>query len=202
MKRTSRIDALGVPTLIDYHSDTPTPDLEFKKMTGKQYTTLSNFKEYTKQTSFFRSNSKRQVISFIEIANDYDLKMISARQMVALSFDLYTAGYIDQEQHLLLSYQAELQPNFNETIGALINQNSAPDKPRDFIALWIERCLFEQNYPGPDYERAYRLIFILNLLTALEKTAQMAKTWQKKETDADETLITNFPSLSLKRKEY
>ena len=128
--------------------------------------------------------------------------MISSRQMVALSFDLYTAGYIDKEQHLLLSFQPELQPNFDDTIGALINENSAPDKQKDFIELWLQRYVFEQNYPGPDHKRTYRLKIILNMLTALDKMAQTAQKWQKTKVDDDQTSIPNFPSLSLRRMEY
>ena len=158
--------------------------------------------EYTQPKPLFGSKSKRKIISFLEIATDYNVKMISSRQMVALSFDLYTAGYIDKEQHLLLSFQPELQPNFDDTIGALINENSAPDKQKDFIELWLQRYVFDQNYPGPDHKRTYRLKIILNMLTALDKMAETAQNWQKTKVDDDQTSIPNFPSLSLKRMEY
>ena len=62
--------------------------------------------------------------------------------------------------------------------------------------------MFEQNHPGPDHKRTYRLKIILNMLTALEKMAETAQNWQKTKVDDDQTSIPNFPSLSLKRMEY
>ena len=200
MKRIPRVDARRVPKLC--HLETIAPGVEFVEEIRQKDKESSKYTEYTQPKPLFGSKSKRKIISFLEIATDYNVKMISSRQMVALSFDLYTAGYIDKEQHLLLSFQAELQPNFDDTIGALINQNSAPDKQRDFIELWLERCVFEQNYPGPDHKRTYRLKIILNMLTALDKMAQTAQKWQKTKVDDDQTSIPNFPSLSLKRTEY
>ena len=200
MKRISPVDARRVPTLC--HTETIAPSLVFVEKTGQKDKKSSKYTEFSQPKPQFESKSERKIISFLEIATDYNVKMISSRQMVALSFDLYTAGYIDKEQHLLLSFQPELQPNFDDTIGALINENSAPDKQRDFIEIWLERCMFEQNHPGPDHKRTYRLKFILNMLTALDKMAQTAQKWQKTKFDNDQTSIPNFPSLSLKRMEY
>ena len=200
MKRIPRVDARRVPTLC--HPETIAPGLEFVEKTGKKYKKSSKYTEFSQPKPQFESKSERKIISFLEIATDYNVKMISSRQMVALSFDLYAAGYIDKEQHLLLSFQPELQPNFDDTIGALINENSAPDKQKDFIELWLQRYVFDQNYPGPDHKRTYRLKFILNILTALDKMAKTAKNWQKAKVDDDQTSIPNFPSLSLKRMEY
>ena len=200
MKRIPRVDARRVPTLC--HPETIAPGLEFVEKTGQKDKKSSKYTEFTQPKPQFGSKSKRKIISFLEIATDYNVKMISSRQMVALSFDLYAAGYIDKEQHLLLSFQAELQPNFDDTIGALINEISAPDKQRDFIELWSERCVFEENYPGPDHKRTYRLKIILNILTALDKMAETAQNWQKTKVDDDQTPTPNLPPLSLKRMEY
>ena len=200
MKRIPRVDARRVPTLC--HPETIAPGLEFVEKTGQKDKKSSKYTEFTQPKPQFGSKSKRKIISFLEIATDYNVKMISSRQMVALSFDLYTAGYIDKEQHLLLSFQPELQPNFDDTIGALIKENSAPDKQKDFIELWLRRCVFEENYPGPDHKRTYRLKIILNILTTLDKMAQTAQNWQKTKVVDDQTSIPNFPSLSLKRMEY
>ena len=177
MKRIPPVDARRVPTLC--HTETIAPSLVFVEKTGQKDKKSSKYTEFTQQKPQFGSKSKRKIISFLEIATDYNVKMISSRQMVALSFDLYTAGYIDKEQHLLLSFQPELQPNFDDTIGALINENSAPDKQKDFIELWLQKYVFEQNYPGPDHKRTYRLKIILNILTALDKMAETAQNWQK-----------------------
>ena len=200
MKRILRIDARRVPRL--YHLETIAPDIEFLEKTAQKDKNSSINRGYTQPKPLFRSKSKRNVISFLEIATDYNVKLISSRQMVALSFDLYAAGYIDKEQHLLLSFQAELQPNFDDTIGALIKEKSAPDKQRDFIKIWLERYFFEQNYPGPDHKRTYHLEIILNMLTALDKMGQTVQKWQNTKVHDDQTPIPNFPSLSLKRMEY
>ena len=131
MKRIPQVDARRVLALCPL--ETIAPSIEFVEETGQKDKKSSKYTEYTQPKPLFGSKSKRKIISFLEIATDYNVKMISSRQMVALSFDLYTAGYIDKEQHLLLSFQPELQPNFDDTIGALINENSAPDKQKDFI---------------------------------------------------------------------
>ena len=200
MKRIPLVDAQRVPKLC--HPETIAPGLEFVEKTGQKDKKSSKYTEFTQPKPPFGSKSKRKIISFLEIATDYNVKMISSRQMVALSFDLYTAGYIDKEQHLLLSFQPELQPNFDDTIGALINENSAPDIQKDFIELWLQRCVFEQNYPGPDHKRTDRLKIILNILTALDKMAETAQNWQKTNVDDDQNPTPNLPPLSLKRMEY
>ena len=202
MKGTKRVGSRRLPTSVHCHRETLSPSIEFAEKTGQENNRLSNYPEYTEPKPQFGSKSKQNIISFFEIANEYNVKMISSRQIIALSFDLYTAGYLDQEQHLLLSFQAELQPNFRDTIGALIHQNPTPDKQRNFITFWLEKCMFEQNYPGPDSERIHRLNFILNMLAALDKMAQIAQNWKKTNADDDQTSIPNFPSLSLKRMEY
>ena len=202
MKRTPWVNAQRASKLVHPPPKTLIPEQGLEnEIEGEGPPTLKN-SEYTEPKPQFGSSPNREFISFLAIAKDYNVKKISSRQIVALSFDLYTAGYIDQDQHLLLSFQAELQPNFDDTIGALINEHSAPDKQRDFISIWIERCSFEQNYPGPDHERAYRLKFILNILRALDKIAQIAQMWQKTISDDDEPSVPNFPSLSLKGMEY
>ena len=202
MKGTKRLESRRLSALVHSQGETRSQSIEFTEKTDQENKRFSNYPKYYEPKPQFGSKSKQKIISLFEIAKEYNVKMISSSQIIALSFDLYTAGYIDQEQHLLLSFQAELQPNFRDTIGALIHQNPTPNKQKNFITFWLEKCTFEKNYPGPDRQRIYRLNFILNMLTALDKMAQIAENWKKTNADDDKESIPNLPSLSLKRMEY
>ena len=68
------------------------------------------------------------------------------RQMVDVSMDLYVAGMLGWEEYSLLAFQPELHPDFDRTIGALTGRKAEPDRPRDIIAEWEERLMFEKRY--------------------------------------------------------
>ena len=122
--------------------------------------------------------------------------------MVDLSFELYSSGYLNRDQHLELSFQAELQPNFDVTIDALTGEKAAPDNPKDFTALWRERLMFEQTHPSLDTSVGPRVESILNILILLQNMAQLNLRWKNANTDNGFAPIPNLPPLSLKQKHF
>jgi hypothetical protein len=80
------------------------------------------------------------------LIGNVDIRHISPRRMVDLSFDLYVAGFLQWEEYALLAFQSELHPAYDETIGALTGEAAEPDKPRDFLQQWEERLAFDLRY--------------------------------------------------------
>ena len=78
-----------------------------------------------------------------------DITQISPRKMIYLSMDLYLSGVIGWEEHEMLSFQADLHPDFGKTIGALTGQPAKPDQPKDFLAEWESRLAFQRRH-SPD----------------------------------------------------
>ena len=89
--------------------------------------------------------------------------------MADLSAELYMAGFLSHEQYADLSFQAELMPNYDQTIGALTGLRAAPDKPRDYTSIWRAKLKFEMKHLGDDPRIVERTRKILDLLRAIEK---------------------------------
>jgi len=157
-----------------------------------------NFKYLTTKQSIFRHSNK----SLFEIAPNYNVRSISPRNMANLSFDLYTSDCINRKQYLDLSYQVDLSPKYNKTIGALIGENAAPDKPKDYIVIWHKRLLFEQNYFGHDLGMRHHVKSILSILSTLEEIAQLMNRLRETKSGKVHTITPKLPPLSLRRMEY
>ena len=80
------------------------------------------------------------------ILGSRNIRFISPREMAELALDLYVAGYLDWDEYAALAFQAELQPAYNQTIGALTGHQAEPDRPRDFILIWERRLAFERKH--------------------------------------------------------
>lgn len=102
-----------------------------------------------------------------EIAANYDVRSITPREMVDLSFDLYVSGFLDRDQYSELAFQSELMPNFSDTIGALTGERADPDRPRDFTAIWEARLAFETEHCTDNPRVIKRTAKILDLLLSL-----------------------------------
>ncbi|MGB0682422.1 MAG: hypothetical protein ACPGOV_06925 [Magnetovibrionaceae bacterium] len=98
----------------------------------------------------------------------YDVRALSPRQAIEMSTDLYVSGVLSYDEHALLAYQPELQPDYNETIGALTGQKAEPDRPRDFIAHWEDRLSFEIAHNGDNTELVDRTERILGVLRQID----------------------------------
>ena len=107
--------------------------------------------------------------SLHDIAARYDIRAMTPREMVDLSAELYMAGFLNHEQYSDLSFQAELMPNYDTTIGALTGRRAAPDKPRDYTSVWRAKLKFEMKHLADDPRIVARTRKILELLRAIEK---------------------------------
>ena len=140
---------------------------------------------------------RRNAYFLWEIAEDYDVRSLTPRKMVELSFDLYSAGFLDRHQYTDLAFQAELMPNHDTTIGALTGKKAAPDRPRDFTVIWRDRLIFEQTYSADDPGPAERAESILKLLLSLKKPAKLDRR-QSARHRRQPTPLDNIPALSLR----
>ncbi len=132
----------------------------------------------------------------MEIAAEYDVRHMTPRQMVNLSFDLYSAGFLSQEQYTELAFQSELMPNFESTIGALTGEKAQPDLPRDYIAIWRQRVNFERTHCPEDERVIQRAQATLDLLKSIRKPRAPERPHQRYQPRLDR--IQNIPPLSLK----
>jgi hypothetical protein len=111
---------------------------------------------------------------FREVFGDTNFRNVSPRQMIEGSLSLYALGVLTWEEYSMLAFQPELQPDYNQTIGALTGQKAEPDEPRDFIAHWEERMNFEQRYNPADSKVLRRTRHILSVLKKLAPPAYLA----------------------------
>ena len=76
-------------------------------------------------------------------------------------------GFLGWEEYAALAFQAELQPPYNQTIGALTGHKAEPDRPRDFIRIWERRLAFDRKHTPNKHgliEASQRIITILREL--------------------------------------
>lgn len=102
------------------------------------------------------------------IAARYNLQAISPREMVDLSAELYESGYLTSDQHTDLSFQPEMMPNFDVTIGALTGKRTEPDRPRNYAEVWRQRLKFEKTHAANAEHIIVRTQKILALLEKIE----------------------------------
>lgn len=91
--------------------------------------------------------------------------------MATMSQELYQSGAISPQEHVLLSFQPELNPESSKTLAGAY----APDAPKDFIAQWeaqlrIHKSMGEANFAKNDQ----RILSILHNLAALHESATPA----------------------------
>jgi hypothetical protein len=108
-----------------------------------------------------------------KISADTDPRNISPRHIANLSMDLYVEGVLSWEEHMSLSFQAELEPAFNRTVGALIGRKAQPDRPRDFIAIWEKRLAFDMRHNGKNRALLEQTRRISHTLHQIEKPTDL-----------------------------
>lgn len=95
-----------------------------------------------------------------------NVRYLSPREMIEYSQNLYAAGIIGFEDYEAMAFQPDLHPDFDKTIGALVGQRAAPDRPRDFIRHWQDRLNYVQRYYAADAEEVRQAARILKALIA------------------------------------
>ena len=99
-----------------------------------------------------------------KIAQKYNVRNMSPREMASMSLELYQSGAISFQDHALLSFQPELGPQFNDLFPETYDK---ADTPRDFIAQWESQLKMHEKYgDATSAKNDRRIINILaNLLT-------------------------------------
>ena len=69
----------------------------------------------------------------------------------------------------MLAYQPELDPRYDETIGALTGEEADPDRPRDFLRDWEDRLTFERRYGAENSEEVRRTEKVLGVLQRFDR---------------------------------
>lgn len=86
-------------------------------------------------------------------ARVFDPRAATPREVAKRSLDLYADGLLEWDDQAALAFQPELHPDYNRTVGALLQTAAAPDQPRDFVAEWERRLIFELRY-NPENDAA------------------------------------------------
>lgn len=107
-------------------------------------------------------------IALRRLIGDIDIRNLSPRQMADTSLDLYVTGVLPWDEYAMLAFQPELHPDYDRTIGALIGEPAAPDRPRDFLAMWEERLTFDEKYNAETPERITRTQRIVSLFRQID----------------------------------
>ncbi|CAA7620017.1 conserved hypothetical protein [Candidatus Terasakiella magnetica] len=81
----------------------------------------------------------------------FDLRNVSPRQFADVTHELYMEGTLTWAEFQMVGFPSELDPRYDETIGALTGEKAQPDKPRDMLGQWEQRVEFEKRYnPSPE----------------------------------------------------
>jgi hypothetical protein len=97
-----------------------------------------------------------------------DPRLASPREVAERSLELYADGLLEWKDHAQLAFQPELHPDYDRTVGALLGTKAQPDTPRDFIAEWEQRLMFELRYNAENDEAVARA---RRIVRALRRTA-------------------------------
>ncbi|MEK7246246.1 MAG: hypothetical protein AAB223_09535 [Pseudomonadota bacterium] len=100
--------------------------------------------------------------------DDFDPRFASPREIAERSLEFYAEGLLEWEDHTTLAFQPELHPDYDRTVGALLGTKAQPDRPRDFIAEWEQRLVFELRYNPESDEAVARA---RRIVRALRRTA-------------------------------
>jgi hypothetical protein len=86
-------------------------------------------------------------------SREFDPRAASPREVAKRSLDLYADGLLEWGDQAVLAFQPELHPDYDRTVGALLGTKAEPDTPRDFVAEWERRLVFELRY-NPENDQA------------------------------------------------
>lgn len=103
----------------------------------------------------------------------YNVRQMSPREATDLGQELYMEGVLSFEEYSMLSFQSELHPDYDKTIGALTGQPAQPDVPRDYIAQWQEKLTFQQQHNTSQPQLIARTERILNILKMIDNPTDL-----------------------------
>ena len=98
-----------------------------------------------------------------------NIRKMSPRQMADLAMKLHSQDVLSYQEYSMLAYQPELDPRYDETIGALTGEEADPDRPRDFLQDWEDRLNFERRYGAENSEEVQRTEKVLAVLNRFDR---------------------------------
>ena len=98
----------------------------------------------------------------------YNMRAISPRDFADATHELYMDGTLSWDEFKMVGFPSELDPRFDETIGALIGEKANPDQPKDMLGQWEQRVDFEKRY-NPYPEQVKTAESVLQKLTCLSE---------------------------------
>ncbi len=114
-------------------------------------TSKKNEKDESFSTQLTAASVSNNVEIISNIAREYDVTNMTPREVSDMSKKLYENGSISFKQHALLSFQPDLDPNYNDTIGKRTNTIAQPDTPKNFLEKWRDK-LEEQIKNGTPHD--------------------------------------------------
>jgi len=79
-----------------------------------------------------------------------DMRDISPRDFADFTHELYLGGELSWPEFRMVGFPSELDPRWDETIGALTGERAEPDRPRDMLLEWGRRVDFMRRYQAGD----------------------------------------------------
>ncbi|MEQ9329453.1 MAG: hypothetical protein RJQ21_19380 [Rhodospirillales bacterium] len=98
-----------------------------------------------------------------------NVRKMSPRQMADLAIKLHGQGVLSYEEYSMLAYQPEMDPRYDDTIGALTGEEADPDRPRDFLKDWEDRLSFERRYGAGNSGEVRRTEKVLAVLHRFDR---------------------------------
>lgn len=114
----------------------------------------------------------------------FDVRNISPVGVYELSGYLHEWGLISNMEYLYLSFQPEMHPNFNATIGIHTGQEAEPEKRRDYVEIWAQRYTREQRSGSMKARKSRQILRLLQHLEILREIT-MRRTAVEAESEAD-----------------
>lgn len=82
----------------------------------------------------------------------FDLRSVSPRDFADITHELYMEGTLSWDEFQMVGFPSELNPRYDETIGALTGEKARPDHPKDMLGHWEQRVEFERRYNPDDQQ--------------------------------------------------
>jgi hypothetical protein len=98
-----------------------------------------------------------------------NVRKMSPRQMADLAIKLHSQGVLSYDEYSMLAYQPEMDPRYDDTIGALTGEEADPDRPRDFLQDWEDRLSFERRHGAGNSEEVRRTEKVLAVLNRFDR---------------------------------
>lgn len=135
---------------------------------------LSGKKTFERMRKAFKEKHQPTLLSMNDIVEKYDVTNISPAQMVLLAKELYTSRLISEIEFAYLSFQPELHPNYNATIGKNTGKVAQPDKPRNYIEVWENQVHEDLRRDSLNIAKSWRIMKIMHHLHELKQTQNNA----------------------------